>query len=790
MKEKRGGQIFASAQQIGKALFLPIAVLPFAGILLGIGSSFTNETTIATYGLSGILHPGSLLYGFMLLLSEAGNAVFGNLALIFALAVAMGMAKKEKGVAVMSAAVFYIIMLTVIHVLLVLDGSIVDSVVSDTVKEGAVASVLGISTLQMGVFGGIVAGLITAALCNRFYRIQLPSALSFFAGTRFVPIVSMMFGILTGAALYFVWPVIQELIFGLGSLVQASGYLGTFAYGCIERALLPFGLHHIFYLPFWQTGVGGTALIDGVTVMGAQNIFFAELASPNTVKFSAEACRFLSGKYPFMMGGLPGAALAMYVTARPEKKKEASSLLFSVALTAFLTGITEPIEFTFLFLAPALFVVHVILAGLAFATCHVLGICVGTTFSDGLIDLILYGVLPGQAKSNWLMLLPVLLIYFLIYFFVFRFFILKWDLKTPGREADGEAARMVTKEEYRNAAAAGRTGEKSSGQGRGEDAFDERSAAVLRAVGGADNLEDIDCCATRLRLTLADSEKIDEGLLKSTGAAGVIKKGNGVQIIYGPAVTILKSNLEEFVERVRAEEKGSALGIEEKTKGRETSGRAETRKKKETAEEDGAGAGKARTWEGAAAEDTEGADGMRTRADTEPEDDTAGLEEQNGTVEETEFIEQDNILGAHMKGQVVLLRDVKDEVFASGMLGPGVAVEPWEGRLYAPADGRVEMLFPTSHALGIVTKEGMSLLLHIGIDTVELEGRYFEPHVKKGQEVKKGELLISFDLAAIKKEGYPCTTPMTISGGEKYKDITVLAKGEVREGDDLLWVQV
>lgn len=375
MKEKKSGQIFAAAQQIGKSLFLPIAVLPFAGILLGVGSSFTNETTIATYGLSGILHQGTVLYGFMLMLANAGNAIFGNLPLIFALAVALGMAKKEKGVAVMSSAIFYIVMLMTINSLLVLDGSIVDGVVAEKVKEGAITSMLGIQTLQMGVFGGIIAGLITAILCNKFYKIQLPTALSFFAGTRFVPIASMAFAILTGAILYVVWPIVQNGIFALGAVVQASGYFGTFIYGCIERALIPFGLHHIFYLPFWQTGVGGTAIIDGATIMGAQNIFFAELASSNTTKFSVDACRFLTGKYPFMMGGLPGAALAMYVTARKEKKKEVGSLLFSVALTSFLTGITEPIEFTFLFLAPALFAVHVVFAGLAFMTCHILGIC-------------------------------------------------------------------------------------------------------------------------------------------------------------------------------------------------------------------------------------------------------------------------------------------------------------------------------------------------------------------------------------------------------------------------------
>ena len=726
MKEKKSGQIFAAAQQVGKSLFLPIAVLPFAGILQGIGSSFTNPTTIATYGLSGILHQGTVLYGFMLMLANAGNAIFGNLALIFALAVAMGMAKKEKGVAVMSSAIFYIIMLMTINSLLVLDGSIVDGVVAEHVKEGAITSMLGIQTLQMGVFGGIMAGLITAALCNRFYKIQLPSALSFFAGTRFVPIASMACAIVTGAVLYVVWPILQNGIYALGSLVQASGYFGTFIYGCIERALIPFGLHHIFYLPFWQTGVGGTALIDGVTVMGAQNIFFAELASPNTTKFSIDACRFLTGKYPFMMGGLPGAALAMYATARPEKKKEVGSLLFSVALTSFLTGITEPIEFTFLFLAPALFVIHVVFAGLAFMTCHILGICIGTTFSDGLIDLILYGILPGQAKSNWMILIPVIVIYFLIYFLVFRFFILKWDLKTPGREAEGESAHLVSKEEYRKATGVGVAGGKAAAAN-----FDQKSATILKGVGGTANLVDIDCCATRLRLTLKDSSKVNENLLKSTGASGVVVKGAGIQVIYGPSVTIVKSNFEEFVKQVRdgVIAESSFMDVpEEKTEVKESV-----------------------------------------------------------TEEKTEM--KGSVLGAHMNGEAIPLSEVKDEAFASGALGEGVAIEPSEGKLFAPADGTIETVFTTKHAVGMTTDDGTELLLHIGIDTVRLEGRHFEAYVEPDQHVKKGDLLVTFDIPAIRAEGYLCTTPMIVCNTDDYNEVKQLAGGSVRAGDDLLSVK-
>ena len=725
MKEKKSGQLFAAAQQIGKSLFLPIAVLPFAGILLGIGSSFTNETTIATYGLSGVLHQGTLLYGFMLMLSYAGNAIFSNLALIFALAVALGMAKKEKGVAVMSSAIFYIVMLVTINTLLTLDGSIVNGEISANVKEGAITSMLGIQTLQMGVFGGIIAGVLGAMLCNKFYKMQLPAALSFFAGTRFVPIVSMAGAILTGAVLYVVWPIIQNGIFALGSVVEASGYFGTFIYGCIERALIPFGLHHIFYMPFWQTGVGGSALIDGVTVMGAQNIFFAELASPNTTHFSVEACRFLTGKYPFMMGGLPGAALAMYMTSRPEKRKEVGSLLFSVALTSFLTGVTEPIEFSFLFLAPTLFAVHVVFAGLAFMTCHILGICVGTTFSDGLIDLILYGVLPGQAKSNWVMLLPVLAVYFVLYFLVFRFFILKWNLKTPGREADGETAHLVSKEEYRKATGVGVAGGKATLAG-----YDEKSALILKGVGGLENLIDIDCCATRLRLTLVDSGKVNGALLKSTGASGVVIKGAGIQVIYGPSVTIVKSNLEELVEQIRSGALPEALFVEEEPKAPAT---------------------------------------PAAPAEKKPSMKSA-------------------VLGAHMKGRMLLMNEVQDDAFASCALGDGVAVEPWEGKLYAPADGQVESIFDTKHAIGITTDEGTELLLHIGIDTVKLGGKYFEAHVEEGQQVKRGDLLISFDLEAIKAEGYLCTTPMIVCNTDDYTSVRPLATGEVAVGQDLLAV--
>ena len=737
-----GSRAFAYAQQIGKSLFLPIAILPFAGILLGIGSSFTNATTIAAYGLEGILHPGSLLYSIMMMLAGAGNIIFGNLAFIFALAVGMGMAKKEKAVAALSSGIFYLIMLITISILSQVNGdfTLVDGsmTLANHVRQGAYTTMLGIPTMQMGVFGGILSGLVGAVLTNRCYKIQLPNALAFFGGTRFVPIAAMASAIVAGGCMYFIWPMVQAGIFALGALVQKSGYAGTFLYGMMERALIPFGLHHIFYLPFWQTGVGGSMMIDGHMIEGAQNIFFAQLADPNTTHFSADACRFLTGKYPFMMGGLPGAALAMYTCAKPEKKKIAGSLLFSVAITSFLTGITEPIEFTFLFLAPALFGIHVVFAGLSFMICHILQICVGTTFSDGLIDLILYGVLPGQSKTNWLMLIPVIAAYFALYFVVFRFFIQKKDLKTPGREAEGEETKMITKDEYRKATGVGVAGGKAADL---PAEYDERSAAIAKGCGGVANVRDIDCCATRLRLTLADGSLVDEALLKSTGASGVVCKGSGIQIIYGPSVTIVKSDFEEFVEAVRD--------------GRIDQSLLEDKPVEEPVEK------------------------------KEPH--IASVKAVVAAPAEAKA--KDATFGAHMNGTMLLMNEVDDPVFSQSILGDGVAIEPSEGMLYAPADAEVSTLFETGHAIGLMTEDETDILLHIGIDTVQLNGLYFHPLVKQGDHVKKGQPLIKFDIDDIRNAGFKVTTPMIICNTDDYSNIRPVHSGLVSAGNDLLEVR-
>ena len=529
MKDK----IFGVLQRVGRSFMLPIALLPVAGLLLGIGSSFTNETMLAAYGLNSVIHPGTLIYTILDVMSQTGSAVFNNLALLFAMGVAIGMARKEKEVAALSGAVAYIIMNTAIQAMINAAGGV------EAMPANSTTTMLGITTLQMGVFGGIVVGLGVVALHNKFYKIELPQVLAFFGGTRFVPIVSSIVYLVVGIAMFYIWPVVQNGIAALGALVLASGYAGTFIYGLLERALIPFGLHHVFYMPFWQTAVGGTAIIDGVTVTGAQNIFFAELASKSTTVFSVSATRFMAGKFPFMMFGLPGAALAMYQCAKPEKKKVAGGLLLSAALTAFLTGITEPLEFTFIFVALPMYAVHCVLAGLSFMLMHILNVGVGMTFSGGLIDLVLFGVMQGNAKTHWVWVVVVGAVYFVLYYIIFRFMISKFDYKTPGRD-DAEEVKLYTRADVNaRSAASGSTAP------TGDDSV---SALIVEGLGGADNLSDVDCCATRLRCTVKDVALVKQDVLKASGASGVICKGDGVQVVYGPKVAVIKAKLEDYLE--------------------------------------------------------------------------------------------------------------------------------------------------------------------------------------------------------------------------------------------------
>ena len=708
MKDK----IFGVLQRIGRSFMLPIALLPVAGLLLGVGSSFTNETMLAAYGLSGVIHPGTVIYTILDIMNLCGSAVFNNLALLFAMGVAIGMAKKEKEVAALSGAIAYLVMNTAINAMINANGGV------EAMEANSTASVLGITTLQMGVFGGIIVGLGVAALHNRFYRIQLPQVLSFFGGTRFVPIISTAVYLVVGIVMFYAWPVVQHGISLLGNLVISSGYVGTWIYGVIERALIPFGLHHVFYIPFWQTAVGGTAVIDGVTVQGAQNIFFAELASKSTTVFSVEATRFMAGKFPLMIFGLPGAALAMYRTARPEKRKVVVGLLLSAALTSMLTGITEPLEFTFLFVAPVMYAVHCVYAGLSYMLMHILNVGVGMTFSGGLIDLTLFGILQGNDKTHWIWVPIVGVFYFVLYYFTFTFMIRKMNLKTPGREDDNEEPKLYTRSDFKEKTGVGPDGAPRQGS-------DTVSALILSGLGGKANVSDVDCCATRLRVTVVDAAKVQDALLRQSGASGVIHKGNGIQVIYGPQVSVIKSNLVDYMESSEADRPVAV----------------EASQAPQPAAQPAAPSGKAET------------------------------------------------LGAHMNGEAVPMEEVKDEAFASCALGEGIAIEPSEGKLYAPADATVDNLFDTHHAIGLVTETGAELLLHIGIDTVKLGGEHFTPHVKVGQKVKKGDLLISFDMDAIKAKGYLCTTPMIVCNTDDYKAVKPLAGGTVKAGQNILRVE-
>ena len=704
MKDK----IFGVLQRVGRSFMLPIAILPVAGLLLGLGGSFTNETMLKTYGLMKIMGPGTVLNLILQVMSAAGNIIFTNLPVIFAMGVAIGMAKKEKEVAALASVISFFIMHASIGALITANGG------ADAMLEGAIADVCGITSLQMGVFGGIIVGLGVAALHNRFYKIELPQVLSFFGGTRFVPIISGLVYVGVGILMFFVWPVIQSGIYHIGDLVLKSGYAGTWVYGFMERLLIPFGLHHVFYLPFWQTAVGGTLEVAGKTIEGAQNIFFAQLADPSVKHFAVSATRFMSGKFPLMIFGLPGAALAMYKTAKPEKKKAVAGLLLSAALTSMLTGITEPLEFTFLFVAPVLYGIHCVFAGLAYMLMHVFKVGVGMTFSGGLIDMFLFGILQGNEKTNWIWIVIVGVGYFIVYYFLFSFLIKKMDLKTPGRD-DVEEVKLYTRADV--------NARKEGAAANPEDAVSE---GILVGLGGKKNISDVDCCATRLRCTVYKPELVQDSILKATGASGVVHKGNGVQIIYGPKVTVIKSNFEDYLETAPDEE-------------------------------------------------------IVPQAE-----EVAVTKEENTTAEnETKEVKETIIVSSPITGLAADLSTAPDEGFAGRMMGDGAVVTPENAQIVAPEDGEVVFVFDTKHAIGFLTDSGLSLLLHIGIDTVSLNGEGFQVFVENGQKVKKGEKLMEIDIDFLKAHAPSLCSPVLCTELEDSDKVRLLAEGEIKAGEPL-----
>ena len=744
-------RIFGVLQRVGRSFMLPIAILPVAGLLLGIGGSFTNETTLKTYGLEGIMGQGTVFHGIFQVMNDAGNIVFSNLPILFAIGVAIGMAKKEKEVAALSAVIAFFIMHASISALISINGGI------ENMLQGAVADVCGITSLQMGVFGGIVVGLGVAALHNRFYRIELPQVLSFFGGTRFVPIISALVYTLVGILMYFIWPPVQIGINSVGNVVLNSGYIGTWVYGFMERLLIPFGLHHVFYIPFWQTAVGGTMEVGGRIVEGAQNIFFAQLADSGVTHFAVSATRFMSGKFPLMIFGLPGAALAMYRTAQPGKRKLVYGLLLSAALTSMVTGITEPLEFTFLFVAPLLYGIHCVFAGLAYALMHFFNVGVGMTFSGGLIDLFLFGILQGNAKTNWIWVVIVGVFYFIIYYFLFSFLIKKLNLRTPGRFDDDEV--KLYKRSDVDAKKKGSSAGSDEGDGSKEAIANELSIAICKGLGGKDNISDVDCCATRLRCTVFNADLVNDSVLRMTGASGVVHKGNGVQIIYGPKVTVIKSDFEEFLESDLAD-----------TIGKETEALREKHK-----------------------------DSIRENN----ENDTIERNK-NGTMESNEnngkgITRKETSITSGGKKILVLspitgfadkIENAPDEAFASKMMGDGAVVTPRAPIVKAPVDGEVTFVFDSKHAIGIKDSNGLNYIIHVGIDTVKLGGKGFDVFVRAGDKVKYGDTLMKLDLEYLKKNAPSIVSPVLCTDMNNRMTIKLLKEGAVQAGEELFEIEI
>lgn len=499
--------MFKELQKIGKAFMLPIAILPAAGLLLGIGGALSNPVNIAAYPVLN----NAFLQGIFGVMSAAGSIVFGNLALLLCIGLCIGLAKKDKGTAALAGVVGFLVMTATIGAMLKIFK-----------PEGA-----GIDT---GVIGAIVVGVVTVNLHNKYQNIELPQALGFFGGSRFVPIVTSFASIFIGVAFFLVWPPFQNMLISSGEVISKAGPVGSFFYGFLMRLCGAVGLHHMIYPMFWYTELGGVETVAGVSVAGAQKIFFAQLADPNHTGLYTEGTRFFAGRFSTMMFGLPAACLAMYHCVAKDKRKAYAGLFFGVALTSFITGITEPIEFMFLFVSPVLYVIHAFLDGVSFFIADILNISIGNTFSGGVIDFTLFGILQGNAKTNWMIQIPFGAAWAVLYYFVFKTFILKFNVLTPGRGEDDV-------DDEGNATAVIET--KSS--------IKDASYVIIDALGGKENIEDVDACITRLRVSVKSVAKVNKDVLKKLGATDVLEVGGGIQAIYGAKAILYKNNIVEIL---------------------------------------------------------------------------------------------------------------------------------------------------------------------------------------------------------------------------------------------------
>ncbi|WNB93227.1 glucose-specific PTS transporter subunit IIBC [Bacillus sp. NEB1478] len=661
-------KLFGVLQRVGKALMLPVAILPAAGLLLAFGTAFKNPELIK-------LLPALDASWFQLVanvMEQSGNIVFSNLSLLFAVGVAVGLAGGE-GVAGLAAIIGYLIMNVTMSVIEGVKPEMID-------KDPSFAMVLGIPTLQTGVFGGIIVGILASYLYKRYYNIELPQYLGFFAGKRFVPIITAVSALILGIVMTWIWPPIQN---GLNvfseSMINSNLTLASFVFGVIERSLIPFGLHHIFYSPFWFEFGSYHSATEGL-VRGDQRIFFAQLK--DNVPLTAGT--FMTGKFPFMMFGLPAAALAIYQEARPEHKKVVAGIMASAALTSFLTGITEPIEFTFLFVAPVLFGIHAIFAGLSFMTMQLLNVKIGMTFSGGVIDYLLFGVLPN--RTDWWLVIPVGLVFSVIYYFGFRFAIRKWDLKTPGREiVDDEVETNV-----------------------GPSNNDSLAANILEGLGGKSNIADLDACITRLRVAVRDPKEVDKNRLKKLGASGVLEMGNSIQAIFGTRSDTIKSEIKDIMD-------GKTV--------------AKPKNSEKVAEQG-------------------------ELADTKSNDVVTPVSSVSTDAER--FV-------SPIKGKLLPITEVPDQVFSGKMMGDGFAIEPADGLVVSPVNGKIINVFPTKHAIGIESDSGKEILIHFGIDTVKLKGEGFETFVSEGDKVEAGQKLLKVDLSFVKENAPSVITPIVFT---------------------------
>ncbi len=663
-------KLFGILQQVGKALMLPVAILPAAGLLLAFGNALQNIQLLERMPLLNT----AWLQMVARVMEQSGGIVFTNLPLLFAVGVAVGLSGGD-GVAGLAAIIGYLTMNVTM-------GTIANVTIELVDANPAYTNMLGVPTLSTGVFGGIIVGVLASYLYKKYYNIKLPSYLGFFAGKRFIPIITAISALLLGIIMTFVWPPIQNglNLFSHG-MIGSNRTIAVFIFGLIERALIPFGLHHIFYNPFWFE-FGEYVNKAGELIRGDQRIFFEQLK--DNVPFTAGA--FMTGKFPFMMFGLPAAALAMYHEADAKKKKYVAGIMMSAALTSFLTGITEPIEFTFLFVAPLLFAVHALFAGLSFMTMHLLDVRIGMTFSGGMIDYLLLGVLPN--RTAWWLVILIGLMFSVIYYFGFRYAIRRWNIKTPGREDDEEVADFVEVEDL--------------------------AIKVLQALGDKENISRLDACITRLRISVKDIKKVNKVSLKSLGASGVLIIGDNVQAIFGPKSDQLKLQIENAI-------KGEAPTVVDNF-----------------------------------------INDVNCNINNERTDD---------------FV-------MPMEGKIIELEDVPDEVFSTKMMGEGFAIEPSNGEVVSPVDGKIAILFSTRHAIGIVAESGLEVIIHCGIDTVNLNGRGFETFVKQGEYVKAGQLILSVNLDEVKNQGKSIITPIIFPNLSEDKILSIKAGTEVKIGEE------